>query len=180
MTELPSDALPADPMPADPMPADSWRALHPSVVVVWRWGAVLNGVVLGLVVFGTLSVLADRAADGWLPRLAMCVGGGAVLGLLTGLVAVPLRYRAWRYRFGPDALELQQGIWWRTVAAVPYQRIQQVEVEHGPLQRRLGMVSLSLRTASAMPLGTIPGIDRAEAADVRKVLLRRAGRDDGA
>ncbi len=157
-----------------------WRPLHPSVVTVWRWGSILNGAVLGLVVFGVLSVLAERAGDGWTSRLAWCLGGGLALGLLVGLVAAPMRYRSWRYRFGEHALELQHGVWWRALAAVPYQRIQQVEVEHGPLQRRLGMVSLSLRTASAMSLGTIPGVGEAEATDVRRVLLQRAGLDDGA
>jgi membrane protein YdbS with pleckstrin-like domain len=158
----------------------AWRQLHPSVVTVWRWGALLNGGVLGLVAFGIASILADRAGDGWAGRLAWCLGVGAALGAVTGVVAVPMRYRAWRYRFGEHALELQRGVWWRSLAALPYQRIQQVEVEHGPLQRRLGMVSLSLRTASAISLGTIPGIDDAEAADVRRFLLQRAGLDDGA
>ncbi len=158
----------------------AWQQLHPSVVTVWRWGSIVNGAVLGLVVFGVLSVLAERAGDGWGSRLASCLGAGLAIGLLVGLVAAPMRYRSWRYRFGEHALELQHGVWWRALAAVPYQRIQQVEVEHGPLQRRLGMVSLSLRTASAMSLGTIPGVDEAEATDVRQVLLQRAGLDDGA
>ncbi|MFZ4810357.1 MAG: PH domain-containing protein, partial [Ilumatobacteraceae bacterium] len=55
-----------------------------------------------------------------------------------------------------------------------------VEVEHGPLQRRFGVVSLALRTASANSLGTLPGIAVDDAETVRRMLLRRAGRDDGA
>lgn len=167
-------------VPANSVLDGAWRPLHPSVVTVWRVAALANGAILGAVVFGVLSIVADRAADGWLARLGWCLAGGLVLGTITGLVAVPMRYRAWRYRFGEHALELQRGVWWRTLAALPYQRIQQVEVEHGPLQRHLGMVSLSLRTASAISLGTIPGIDEAEAGDVRRVLLQRAGLDDGA
>lgn len=170
------DVTSAERLPVD----DTWRQLHPSVVTVWRWGALLNGAVTGLVAFGVASIIAARAGDGWGTRLAWCLGTGVVLGLLTGVLAVPPRYRAWRYRFGEDALELQRGVWWRSLAALPYQRIQQVEVEHGPLQRHLGMVSLSLRTASAMSLGTIPGIGEAEATDVRRMLLQRAGLDDGA
>lgn len=158
----------------------AWRPLHPSVITVWRCGALINGAVLGLVAFGALSILADRAGDGWPARLAWCLAVGVGIGALIALVAVPMRHRAWRYRFGEHALELQHGVWWRSLAALPYQRIQQVEVEHGPLQRRLGMVSLSLRTASAISLGTIPGIGEAEATDVRQALLQRAGLDDGA
>jgi membrane protein YdbS with pleckstrin-like domain len=148
---------------------------------VWLAGAVLSGAAAGVVV-GVLAAAAAGGAGvtGWLVRLLLGVLAGAGLGLLYGSLRVGRRYASWRYRFGPDALELEYGVWWRKSSAVPYQRIQQVEIQHGPIQRRLGLVALSLRTASVSTLGSLPGIAASEAGALRRWLLRRAGADDGA
>jgi membrane protein YdbS with pleckstrin-like domain len=61
---------------------------------------------------------------------------------------------------------------------VPYHRIQQIDVERGPLDRLLGLSSLVLRTASATTDGKIPGIPAATADALRVRLLTRAGADD--
>jgi uncharacterized protein len=160
-----------------PAPDAVWHHLHPRVTMLWWWSSLGRGVALGAVAFVALSILDVGAS--WVVRAVACLAGGALLGAVAGWITVPRRYRRWRYRFGEDALEVERGIWWRTVSAVPYQRIQQVEVGHGPLQRRLGMVTLSLRTASLAALGTLPGIAADEATEVRAALLRHAGEHDG-
>jgi uncharacterized protein len=138
--------------------------------------------VLGVVLFVLLSVVAgwDGGTGAWLARGALALAFGLGVAMLRGLVLVGRRYERWRYRFGEEALEIEQGIWWRTSSAVPYQRIQQVEIEHGPVERRLGLVGLALRTASASSLGSLPGVAESEAVALRGWLLRRAGHDDGA
>ena len=148
---------------------------------MWLAGAVLSGAAAG-VVLGVLAAAAAGGTDvvGWAVCLLLGILVGSGLGLLYGTLRVGRRYASWRYRFGPDALELEYGVWWRNSSAVPYQRIQQVEIQHGPIQRRLGLVALSLRTASVSTLGSLPGIAEAEAGALRAWLLRRAGADDGA
>ncbi len=142
---------------------------------------MVAGAATGLVL-SVLTALRAEDADvvGWAVRLLLGLVAGSGLGLLYGTLRIGRRYAAWRYRFGPDALELEYGVWWRKSSAVPYQRIQQVEIQHGPIQRRLGLVALSLRTASVSTLGSLPGIAEAEAGALRSWLLRRAGADDGA
>lgn len=90
------------------------------------------------------------------------------------------RYRAWRYRFGSESLELRRGVWWRVATSVPYHRIQQVDVIQGPIQRHYGMVELLLRTASAGTDCTLPGVPEGDADELRAWLSERAERDDGA
>ena len=91
------------------------------------------------------------------------------------------RYRYWHYRIGDDALEVRRGVWFRTSAAVPFHRIQQIDVEQGPLQRRHDVVTLRLRTAAAASEGEVPHLASVEADRLRLRLLaiaRTAG-DDG-
>jgi hypothetical protein len=155
-----------------------WQPLHSAVESIRR-GITLA---IGLLISALLSIatlLSDTTSSPWYGALIVCLLLGLAPAALVALF-VTRRCRSWRYRFGDDALEVHYGVWWRTLAAVPYQRIQQVEVEHGPLQRRFGVVSLALRTASVTSLGTLPGIAAADAEAVRRMLLQRAGRDDGA
>jgi membrane protein YdbS with pleckstrin-like domain len=165
--------------PDDASPlAPDWHPLHPAVVTIRRGIAFGTGLLVSALL-AVVTLLSDATSSPWFG----VAGGALLLGVVpTALVTmfVTRRCRSWRYRFGDDALEVHYGVWWRTLAAVPYQRIQQVEVEHGPLQRRYGVVSLALRTASATSLGTLPGIAVDDAETIRRVLLQRAGRDDGA
>ena len=61
-------------------------------------------------------------------------------------------------------------MWWRTLTAVPYGRMQLVEVESGPLERLFGLASVTLKTASPGTDARIPGLDPAEAARLRDQL----------
>ncbi len=89
-------------------------------------------------------------------------------------------YRAWRYRLTAEGIELHRGVFWKRASAMPYHRLQQVDVGQGPLERWFGMSSVQLRSAAASTDASIPGLSRAEVEDLRRLLMQRAGRDDGA
>jgi membrane protein YdbS with pleckstrin-like domain len=162
----------------EPSHSTDWHPLHPAVATIRRGITLAAGLATSALLV-VLTLLSDDTSSWWFGRLIACLLIGMVPAALVA-VFVTSHCRSWRYRFGDDALEVHHGVWWRTLAAVPYQRIQQVEVEHGPLQRRFGVVSLALRTASARSLGALPGIAVDDAEAVRRMLLQRAGRDDGA
>jgi len=155
------------------MDADEWRPLHPSIVRVWRAGAVLVAVPV-LAVLLAVAVIAGHPA--WCVILALA----AVWFAWMVSARVARRYRAWSYRFGPESLELRRGVWWHVATSVPYHRIQQVDVNEGPIQRHYGMVELRLRTASAGTDCSLPGVPQADADELRAWLAARAERDDGA
>jgi len=87
-------------------------------------------------------------------------------------------YRHWSYELAEEALELRHGILQRTHSAIPYWRVQYIDVQQGPIERALGLSRLVVHTAAASTDAQIPGIaaDRAEA--LRRVLLARAGTGD--
>lgn len=62
---------------------------------------------------------------------------------------------------------------------VPYGRLQYVDVEAGPLERRLGIATLTIHTASPATAAVLPGLPTAEAARLRGVLTERV-RERGA
>jgi uncharacterized protein len=142
-------------------------------------GVVTGTAVAALVLVGVplLAVVLNDDTPRWLPLVGAFAT--ALLAVVDWLY-VGRRFRSWQIDFTADALQMHRGTVWRQSTAVPYHRIQQIDIEQGPLQRRFGLVSLRLRTASASSDGHIPGLERDDAEALRTTLLQRADRDDGA
>ena len=159
---------------------ESWvaaRELDRRVVTVWT--------VQDAIGYGVLAV-AVLAADIGLRLAGAGVPGppGLAAGLLAvagGLAAwwVPrARYRHWRYHVAPDALELRHGVVRRVHSAIPYFRVQHIDVAQGPVERAVGLARLIVHTASAGTDATIPGIAAGDAEGLRRLILARAGHGD--
>ena len=169
----PSPPPPSSPMPTPPRPPDDGptpivpegdQPLAPRVVTLWRAGAAVPMLVL---------LLAALVVGGALGGVAWVVPA-AVLALAVFSVGVlpSLRYRRWRWRMTTRALELEHGVLVRQVRALPYFRIQHIDVEHGPLDRWLGLARLEVHTASVT--ATLPGLPADQAPGIRAALLQFA------
>jgi uncharacterized protein len=141
-----------------------------------------------------LSLWRLRAAIGLGTAVALVlaagVGSGAVLGgvLVAALLAVvggllvrwwtSLVWRSWQFRIGGGALHLRHGVLTRRESTIPFHRVQHIDLEAGPLERRFGLTSLILRTASTSSDSTVPGIDADEADELRQRILALVGTGD--
>ncbi len=160
---------------APSVPTTGLVPLHPAAVIIWR----ITGAAWAVVV-GAIAITVGAVAGSGVAATIAAVATGILLVLAWLLPA--RRYRRWRYAIGEDALEIHRGVWTRTSSAVPFHRIQQIDVAQGPLQRRHGVVTLQLRTAAAASDGTVPHLDADDASVLRAGLLRVAARsaaDDG-
>lgn len=146
---------------------DRERSLHPKVVLTWR---IFGGIGLFLPLAG-VSIPSWFLLDtlGWLPAAV------ALVILVLGVTWYPkVRYRRWRWQLTERALEMRYGVVVHRHEAVPYFRVQQIDIERGPVDRLLGLATLQVTTASASGSGSLPGIAEAEAPLVRQELLMRA------
>jgi membrane protein YdbS with pleckstrin-like domain len=159
---------------------ESWvaaRELDPRVVTVWTVQEAIGYAMLALLVLAVdIGVRMAGAEPPWPPGLP-----AGVLAVAGGLAAwwVPrARYRHWRYQVADDALELRHGVVRRIHSAIPYFRVQHIDVAQGPVERAVGLARLQLHTASAGTDATIPGIAAEEADGLRRLILARAGHGD--
>lgn len=88
-------------------------------------------------------------------------------------------WKWWRfsYRLDPEELRIASGILSRNVRSIPYERIQDVNLEQGLLARMFGMARIRLETGSSGSgdEGVLDSVDLAEAARLRDVIrLRKA------
>lgn len=148
-----------------------WMRVSPKYVVVQIVGTVIFFVVL-LAVFGVLAVTGQTWA--WIPF------GIAVVIAIIDLVITPRQAKAIGYQLRADDLVFRRGIMWQRIVAVPYGRMQLVDITRGPLARWLGLAEVKLVTAAAATGVSIPGIPNDEAEKLRDHLVevaetRRAG-----
>lgn len=146
---------------------DRERWLDPRMVVIWR---VFGGLGLLFPLIG-ISLASFMVMDRlrWLPALA-----GALFVLFLLIWYPRARYRAWRWRLTDIAIELRYGVLVHRHEAVPYFRVQQIDISQGPLDRLLGLATLQVTTASSTGSAGLPGIPEADAPQIRHQLLNRA------
>jgi uncharacterized protein len=126
------------------------------------------------VVWTVLTAGTVAALVAWTPWWVAATGGVAVAGF--GLWRV-LRQRrlaqSWGYAERANDLYITHGLWFKNLTVVPYGRMQVVEVTSGPIERRFGLATVELVTASAHTNATIPGLTAVQAAALRDRLSER-------
>jgi membrane protein YdbS with pleckstrin-like domain len=91
----------------------------------------------------------------------------AVIAVVWGLWLIPRNWRAWGYAEREEDLLVKHGVLFRKLSVVPYGRMQFVDVSSGPLERRVGIATVQLHTASPATDARIPGLPPDEAARLR-------------
>ena len=129
------------------------RSLRRLVLLCWSVPvAVAAGLLLGILVQPAIG--------------AMAVVLVAVL-LAWGWWLVGRNWRSWRYAEREDDLLVTNGFMFRRLVVVPYGRMQFVDVAAGPLERRFGIATVQLHTATEATDASIPGLSMQEAARLR-------------
>jgi putative membrane protein len=95
------------------------------------------------------------------------VSGVAVVGLVL-IVYQWLSWRRFRYGIGADEIVIESGILSRTRRSIPIDRIQDVDIEQGPLARLFGLAKLRIETGgSGGDEGILDSVSVAEAERLR-------------
>ncbi|MFF1883120.1 PH domain-containing protein [Pseudarthrobacter sp. NPDC058196] len=110
----------------------------------------------------------------WPPLwLAVTVPAAMLVLALWRLVLIPRQVRAIGYAERDEDLLVRGGIFFQRTMAVPYGRMQYVDIAVGPVERALGLCTLKLHTASPGTHARIPGLPAAEGARLREELTAR-------
>jgi uncharacterized protein len=155
----------------DPVPGE-WRRVSPRYVWVDLVGQIISWAVL----------TAASSIPFWVGRQWWLLVFPAVFFVVLVLVAAftPRRVRSIGYRLRDDDLLFRRGLMFQRFVAVPYGRMQLVDINRGPLDRALGLAGLKLVTAAAASNVTVPGLPMADAEQLRDQIVdlaetRRAG-----
>ena len=149
-----------------------WRQVSPRYIVV----DLVGNLIFGLIVVAAASIPAILTHNifWWALPASLAIVFIIVLAL------TPRRVRAMGYQLRDDDLLFRKGLMFQRFVAVPYGRMQLVDINRGPLDRAVGLSELKFVTAAASSGVTIPGLPEADAEELRDRLValaesRRAG-----
>ncbi|MEL0625865.1 PH domain-containing protein [Salinibacterium amurskyense] len=154
------------------LPDAEWRGVSRKYAFVEVGGLLIVGVILAI----ATSIPTFVSGISWFAALPISLG----IIFLINILLTPRRVRAIGYMLREDDLVFRRGLMFRRVVAVPYGRMQLVDINRGPLDRAVGLSELKFVTAAASTGVVIPGLPEQDAEELRDTLValaesRRAG-----
>ncbi|MGW6422733.1 PH domain-containing protein [Nocardia sp. NPDC055053] len=146
-------SLPRSTILAEP----AWR---PSSKAKLLW-ALENAIAIGILCVAlAVWVLLDADRRGWQVAAGLVIVALAVLGV----VVVPLwRYAVHRWEVTDEAVYTRVGWLDQESRVAPISRVQTVDTERGPLERMLGLATVTVTTASSAGAVKISALDLPDA-----------------
>ncbi len=137
----------------NPSGPGAWRRTSPFAIVFFVGRTVRSfarSFIQLVATFGALAVLIERSPAAILVipfGIAAIVAGGA------------LQYWFFRFRLEEDRILIRQGVFQKTSLDLPFDRVQGINVERSPIDRILGLVTVSLDTAGSVTAeGQLPSV----------------------
>ncbi|MFT4232457.1 MAG: PH domain-containing protein [Leucobacter sp.] len=146
-----------------------WQRVSPS----YAWTDLALNLLLVLMAGAALVLLAVFGGSD-VPRGLYIVLPIVIALLVLNALLAFRRVRAIGYILREDDLLFRRGILFERVIAVPYGRLQLVDVTRGPLLRALGLATLKFVTASAATGVQLPGLRLDDAERLRDRLVSLA------
>ena len=109
----------------------------------------------------------------WLSWLLL---GGWGAFFLLGLRVALKRFAAEGYALREHDILHKHGIWWRSLTAIPFNRMQHCEISRGPVESAFGLATLRVFTAGGSSSDlSIGGLPVAEAQRVKEFITGKIG-----
>lgn len=143
------------------------------IVSVWRWNALLGGLVPLIAAGVPLFTARIPFAAAIIAEIALLL---VVVAWIVWYPAARYRHLAWRVE--PGGIFIRDGVFFRHESYVARVRIQHTDVSQGPLQRHYGVADLKLYTAgSRFTKIELPGLSHGIATALRDELQREGEGD---
>ena len=149
-----------------PLGSEPWQRLARA----YLWSELIE-LAVGIVLVAVASVVLTAWTRTWGP---WAIGAAIEVFLIALVVITPRQVRSFGYQLRADDMVMRRGILFQREIAVPYGRLQLVDVTHGPLDRLLGIAQLKLVTAAASAAVVLPGLTQAAATELRDRLVALA------
>jgi len=157
------------------------RKLHPNFIPVQKLvGWIVFGIFAFIAATGTCVILLLADMETWF-RIGLSNVALILVIMLCWFAhywpAIDYRYRS--YRLNTHCIEIKKGILWRKVLNVPRTRLQHIDVNSGPIERKYGLAHLIIHTAGTVGASVmLEGLDQETAVQIRDYLV--ATRSDDA
>ena len=152
-------------------PAPPWEALHPKARIGLRLGAILGFALVYAIPAAILLLAWDFAGGSGWTKAALHLAGLILIAWL-GWRYAEAAYRRTHFALDDAGLRIRRGVFWRSETLVPRSRVQHIDLNRGPLDRRFGLATLKVYTAGTkLASVSVDGLPEARAAQLRNALV---------
>lgn len=169
--------------------------LHPGARWLFRFrgyfGAIVFMMFVGWFLFPALfAILGIKSVINLSSAIIIILIYGLTFIFLIVIIAeiyARMAYKRWFYEFTDSNLKLERGIIWKRYSNVPYERVQNVDIQRGILARMLGFSTVMIQTAGYSGTGRgmategyLPAVDIDAAEKIRDFLMKKISKRSSA
>lgn len=157
-------------------PKSEWIFFFYYTIIIW---AFTGGIAAG--VFPLLFISEEGSFDiirSFILPLIIVETITLFASIILGVVMARYAYKFYKYELRDDGFRKELGVILKKYVTIPYDRIQNVNISRGILDRLLGLSTLQIFTAGTGAVmiseGMLPGLSPTVAENVRDELIHRA------
>ena len=128
---------------------DGYRCLEPESKKSMYLGNVIFFVIAAAIIL-LVVIYGDAWIGDYYDTACICMYVLLVVIGVYGLVEPQITYMRYRYRMDDDKIEVRRGIIYITHDMVPIERVHQVDVSEGPINRMYGLANVNITTAGGV------------------------------
>lgn len=105
-----------------------------------------------------------------------------ILWPLISLFTAKLIRNSWKYQLTEKAIKIEKGVIWKKYISIPYNKIQNIDIYRGIIDRILGLSKVQIQTAGysitkygVTSEGQLPGLNKNTAETLREALINKVG-----
>ncbi|WP_105956535.1 PH domain-containing protein [Apilactobacillus quenuiae] len=120
------------------------KKLPENVKKIWMQASIITFICWILFFVVSRFLLAFIKWPTWISFIVLGIG---ILELICELSLIPYRYAFNKYRIAEEYVEIQKGFFFRKLSSIPIARVQNVNLDQGPLLRMQKLNSVDIDTA---------------------------------
>lgn len=167
------------------------KQLHSGAKWIFRWRVYLSFffliIFLASFLIPIMISVSETADNSFLSDLFVFFLLGVVIAVIFGEIYAKFSYKNWKYELTSREVKLERGIIWKKYSAIPFERVQNIDIRRGILARMLGFSTLNIQTAGyhvatqggVVSEGYIPAVSIKEAEYIREFLIKKIGTKQG-
>jgi membrane protein YdbS with pleckstrin-like domain len=130
------------------LPLEPANRLDRRALTVWRIGNLIGAVVFTVIIV-VAAVIVIRLTDGVADWLVSAIAV-ALIGVTAALAwsQPQIDWRHWRYEIRDDEIDIKHGWLTATRTLVPISRVQHIDTQRNPIERRYKAATLVIHTAA--------------------------------
>ena len=154
--------------------------LSPKSKIIFFIQNVTESIIVPAVIFGVILIIfLFRRTGNKVPLLPVIFWALIFLAIYSFIcfILAELKYCFWKYSLEGNSLKVEWGVIFRHSVVIPYDKIQNINIEEPPLYRTFSLAKVLVETAGQtkgimLPSeGVLPGVEKEVAERIRKFVL---------